>query len=200
MHRRPRPTARPAERYEENALADVLARSFWDDPVMTWMIPDDATRYHKHRRFYRAELRSVRKRGEVFTTDDQAGASLWCRPDEWRTNKIHMIPHVPDLVRAFGTKIPAALKLLEAIDGAHPRAPHWYLAILGTDPSRQGLGVGGALITTITDRCDAAGEAAYLESSKEVNIPYYERFGFRVTHEMQAGDSPTLWGMWRDPQ
>ena len=72
---------------------------------------------------------------------------------------------------------------------------------IGTDPSAQGKGIGGALIRQVTDRCDRIGLPCYLESSKDVNVPYYERFGFEVTGETRLGkDGPTIWFMWRDPQ
>jgi hypothetical protein len=49
-------------------------------------------------------------------------------------------------------------------------------------------------------RCDAEGTGAYLESSKPDNVPYYERFGFRVTGQIDMPKGPTMWPMWRDPQ
>ena len=85
-----------------------------------------------------------------------------------------------------------------ALDPAAP--PHWYLAILGTDPAHQGCGVGGALIRAITDRCDEEGLGAYLESSKERNVPYYARHGFEVRDQITSGDGPPMWLMWRDPK
>jgi hypothetical protein len=51
----------------------------------------------------------------------------------------------------------------------------------------------------VLDTCDAEGIGAYLESSKESNVPFYERHGFRVTGEIVIPDGPTLWAMWRDP-
>ena len=33
----------------------------------------------------------------------------------------------------------------------------------------------------MAERLDREGAAAYLESSKERNVPLYERFGFKVT-------------------
>lgn len=51
------------------------------------------------------------------------------------------------------------------------------------------------------DRCDAEGAPAYLESSKESNVPYYMRFGFEVTGELTVPDGgPTMWQMWRHPR
>ncbi|WP_143860746.1 GNAT family N-acetyltransferase, partial [Nocardia cerradoensis] len=69
---------------------------------------------------------------------------------------------------------------------AHPREPHWYLAVLGTLPGVRGQGYGQALMRSRLDRCDAEGIPAYLESSKPQNVPYYERFGFDVTGTLAA--------------
>ena len=86
------------------------------------------------------------------------------------------------------------------MEKAHPEEPHWYLAVLGTAPEHQGKGVGSALISPILQKCDAEGVPAYLESSKESNIPFYQRHGFEVTGEIKVKNGPTLWPMWRDPQ
>jgi hypothetical protein len=41
--------------------------------------------------------------------------------------------------------------------------------------------------------------SCYLESSKESNVPFYERFGFKVIGEIHLLRGPTMWKMWRDP-
>ena len=48
--------------------------------------------------------------------------------------------------------------------------------------------------------CDEDGVAAYLESSKERNIAFYARHGFRVTEEVRMPKGPPVWLMWRDPR
>ena len=104
-------------------------------------------------------------------------------------------------VRLFRSKLPRAIRLLTQMERAHPTdPPHWYLAVLGTDPAHQGSGVGSALIRAITDRCDAQGLGAYLESSKEQNVPFYARHGFEVVERVDPGGQPPTWTMWRDPR
>ena len=71
-----------------------------------------------------------------------------------------------------------------AVSPFHPRKPHWYLAVLGTDPSAQRSGIGAALIAPTLRRCDDEGLPAFLESSKEANLPFYQRHGGRSTQQI----------------
>ena len=59
---------------------------------------------------------------------------------------------------------------------------------------RRGEGIGSALLR---HRLDAVRGAAYLESSKQENIPLYERFGFELRDPIRVPDGPELWPMWR---
>jgi hypothetical protein len=46
---------------------------------------------------------------------------------------------------------------------------------------------------------DEAGEDAYLESDKEINVRFYERIGLKVTGEEEVLDIPN-WFMFRWPE
>ncbi len=108
---------------------------------------------------------------------------------------------LPGVVIRLGSRLSVASATYGALLRVHPARPHWYLSGIGTDPPVQGTGVGGQLLRSRLARCDAAGLPAYLESSKERNVPFYERHGFTVIGELTVpGGGPTLWLMWRDPQ
>ena len=104
---------------------------------------------------------------------------------------------LPAVIRAFRGHLGAGRALTEAMQAVHPEEPHWYLAIIGSDPMVRGSGCGHALMRSRLDRCDAEHAPAYLESSNFDNIAYYNRFGFEVTGEIVMPDGPTLWPMWR---
>ncbi len=70
--------------------------------------------------------------------------------------------------------------------------------MIGVVPERQGRGLGSALLEFGLVECDRDGTEAYLESSNVANLPLYERFGFEVTGEIQAGSSPPLYPMVRN--
>jgi ribosomal protein S18 acetylase RimI-like enzyme len=88
--------------------------------------------------------------------------------------------------------------VMDFIEKRHPHEPHYYLQAIGTDTDKQGKGFGGVVMRRHLAIADAAGMPAYLESSKEINIPIYKSFGFEVTGEIKIPNGPTLWPMWRD--
>jgi GNAT superfamily N-acetyltransferase len=184
------------------SLADVLQAAFFDDPVSTWLLPGESSRSRRLARFFAIFLRRhYLPMRAVWTTTDQAGAAMWSPPGHWRIPLAEAVRTAPSLLRVGGRHALRAIRTAEQIERRHPREPHWYLGVLGTNPPRQGTGVGSALLQPVLERCDREGVPAYLESSKESNIPFYGRHGFEVTGEIviPAG-GPTLWTMWRDPR
>jgi GNAT superfamily N-acetyltransferase len=104
---------------------------------------------------------------------------------------------MPWLLLAFGRSLKRGLILEEMMKEAHPEEPHWYLAIIGSDPDVRGKGYGQVLMQSRLDRCDAEHAPAYLESSNPDNVPYYQRFGFEITGELTPPRGPSLIPMWR---
>lgn len=197
------PPARRATSSDIPRLVGVLARAFDDDPIPNFLFRGDRRRRRGLRRFFSIQLRHMYlPDGEVWTTEDLAGAALWAPPFKERPGWVdlfRLLPVAIDLL-ASGREAGSALELLRMVDRARPRELHWYLATLGTDPDRQGQGIGTTLLRTTLERVDSEGVPAYLESSKERNVPFYARHGFKVTGEIKApNNGPTLWTMWREP-
>ena len=196
---------RAAQPDDVPALAAAMARAFDDDPVWQWVLPDPSSRIARLTAVFVLVTRKVhlpRGASEVAGRESAVeAAALWDPPDNWKIPLGTQFRQAVPLVKAFGTRLPVALRALAAIDEEHPREPHWYLAFLATDPVAQGAGLGSALLRSRLDRCDAAGQPAYLESSNPDNVPYYEKFGFRVTKELPLpGGAPPVWLMWRAPE
>jgi len=197
------PTAmRRATLEDVPSLARMLARAFFDDPVAMWSCRPDALRPGLLERFQATRLRQLLAHEEVWTTSELSSAALWAPPERWKTTPREDIAiarctlHLRLLARA-----PMVAAGLINMERKHPhRPPHWYLGILGTDPAAQGQGLGSAVLTPVLQQCDTDGIGAYLESSKERNIDFYARHGFRVTWELRMPRGPRMWAMWRDPR
>jgi ribosomal protein S18 acetylase RimI-like enzyme len=197
--------ARSATSDDVRAIAAALARSFDDDPVMRYLFPKDRSRPQRLRTFFAAETKRALRQGAVFTADDASaegaskGGAVWSAPGKWKVVGAEMVAQLP-LLFTFAAAMPRAVSLMTRVEKAHPQEHHWYLAALGTVPDHQGKGIGSALLAPILGRCDEEGQPAYLESSKEQNIPFYNRHGFEVTGEIAMPNGPTMWTMWRDPR
>jgi GNAT superfamily N-acetyltransferase len=195
--------ARPATRADVGSLSKTLSRAFFDDPVMVWMLPDEDLRRRRLHKLFEALTRHHHlARGGVEVVPDDGGgvggAALWDPPGTWRQTRGEELRAMPGLFLAFGTALRRGLVAEEMMKAAHPEEPHWYLAIIGSDPDVRGKGFGQVLMRSRLDRCDAEHAPAYLESSNPDNVPYYSRFGFEVTGELALpGGGPTLIPMWR---
>ncbi len=179
-------------------LAEVLARAFYDDPVTAWFYPHAARRLRHGRRFFAIRLRQLAVHGLIYTTEDRTGAALWAPPGRWREDfrqSLRMLPMLPVLL----PHIVRSTRAVREIERRHPVAPHYYLSVIGTDTAKQGGGIGSALLAPMLDHCDETGAAAYLESSKESNLPFYTRHGFAVKECIELPEGPPLWLMWREP-
>ena len=181
-------------------ISEVLARAFYDDPAVEYVFPNSRTRHKTLRRFFAFQLRhTFIPRGECYTTEGLHGGCLWMPPNPVGPGMRELLQLVP-LVAILKTRLPATLRMLTLMEAHHPRTPHYYLGSIGTDPPWQGKGIGSAIMQPVLERCDEEGMPAYLESSKERNIPFYMRHGFEVSAELRSEDGGlVLWSMWREP-
>ena len=203
------PTVRAAGKADIRELAHVLGRAFFDDPVMTWVLPDAGERARALPRVFgtMARYHHLPLDGVELADDGAhvAAAALWAPPQKWRVSRTTEFRMLPGFLRAFGSHAKRGRQLDELMKSNHPVEPHWYLAVIGSDPTYRGGGYGKALMESGLARADAEWAPAYLESSNPDNVPYYERFGFEVIGELELpGDSeaagPTMWAMWRQPR
>jgi GNAT superfamily N-acetyltransferase len=193
---------RSLQRRDVREAARVLGRAFYDDPVMMWLVPHNESRARGLPRCYATLARRhflARGGSEVATRDGViGGASLWDPPGQRKSSRLEELSMMPGFLWAFGRRTSSMEQIFGVMDENHPEEPHWYLTILGTDPTVRGAGFGQALINSRLDRCDAEHAPAYLEASKPDLVPYYTRFGFEVTGEIKLPDGgPSMFAMWR---
>lgn len=199
------PQARPARKADVRELSRTMARAFYDDPVMSWLLSNDNARTARLTRLFATIVRHQHLAGGGVEVARGAagigGAALWDPPDRWRESRRQQLAMTPGFLRVFGFRTAKARAALDVMMRVHPEEPHWYLAAIGSDPTVRGQGFGQVLMRSRLDRCDAEHCPAYLESTKPENVPYYQRFGFRVTREIALPDAgPPLWAMWREPR
>ena len=194
----------PRTRTEE--AGEVLGRAFHDDPYWSWVLPGESKRAQVLPWFMEVWVRCCHKYGQVHTTADSvAGVAAWMPPGKFPVSLVTVMLTGMVLVplkfgpAAFG-RLMSSTNYVERLHMRDVPLRHWYLATLGVDPSRQGQGVGSALIQPVLSRADADGLPCYLDTEKERNLPFYRTHGFEVVVEddLPRG-GPHFWTMKREP-
>jgi GNAT superfamily N-acetyltransferase len=186
---------------DDGTLVALLVRAYADEPLMNWAFRDDDRREVAWAAYFREMLKLYRATGLVFTNPQRTACALWATPGNWRISRALELKLAPTILRMLGfRRLRRGLRLMHRLQAEHPEEPHYYLNLVGVEPSLQGGGIGSSLIRAGLDRADAAGLGAYLETAQPRNVPLYERHGFRTSKLVEFGQSsPQCWLMWRPP-
>jgi ribosomal protein S18 acetylase RimI-like enzyme len=187
------------------AVAADLADAFADDVMFDWFMRTDDRRDEARLRFFSFIVRHMAfAAGQIERPAVGGAAAVWLPFNALGPTPLATeLRALPTLLFATGlARFPRLTAVRETMDKHHPMdRSHAYLMFLGVARAAQGHGVGSRLLKVGTDRLDAAGLPAYLETQTERNIALYRRHGFEVLSENRPRpDAPPLWSMWREPR
>jgi len=172
-----------------------------EDPVYTWMLPRSRRLGARLRAMFTVELEQYGlPQGTVWTTAGCDGAVVALPPGEWEMPKSATGKEALKWLRAFGTRLPLAIRVQRAMEERHLREPHFYVRIIGVRTALQGQGLGSALMQPTLQRADSAGLPTYIEASTERSAALYERLGFVHMDVLELPEGgPPVWLMRRPP-
>ena len=73
-------------------------------------------------------------------------ATLWDPPGQRKSSRWEELRMMPTLAWHFHSRTEQTKTLGRLMEEAHPEEPHWYLMVIGSDPSVRGAGFGQALM------------------------------------------------------
>ncbi len=192
---------RPASPVDRERVLDVLESAFVTEPAFGHFFGGD---YGDHARTFLAFLLDLRLLGGRVWVEEMGGlvvsASLWDPPGGPTLDADEQEELWRAAADRFGPAIEARLgQYDEAVHDLAPKAPHFYLGVIASDPAARGRGHGAAVLRPGLEAADAAGRETYLETGTEGNVSFYERFGFRVTAELTLDDGTRIWCLTRPP-
>lgn len=178
-------------------IVDVITLAFSTDPVARWAYPNSQQYLEYFPNFVRLFGGKAFETETAYYINSFSAAALWLTPgsspDEVALGALVQNTVSKDLQDEFFT-------FLEQMDKFHPKEPHWYLPMIGVDPTQQNKGYGAMLMKHALAICDREQMPAYLESSNPRNITLYLRHGFEIVGTIQAGSSPVMFPMRREPR
>jgi ribosomal protein S18 acetylase RimI-like enzyme len=187
-------TVKSASSEQKNALISTIIAAFLTDPVARWLCPEAHRYFSLMDEFVDAFGGASFVHGSAYYVDGYRGAALWL-PPKVHPNEETMMTVIKDVVPE--TRLENALSIFEKMVSFHPAEPHWYLPLIGVDPSHQARGYGSMLMKHALERCDRENKLAYLESSNPRNLSLYIRHGFELIGTIRVADSPPMFPMLR---
>ena len=174
----------------------TLTLAFETDPIMRWCWPDPDQYTTYWPRFAEAFGGRAFDHGTAYGLEDCVAVALWLAPG--------VGPDEATVMEVMGESTTDEILddvngLFEQMEHFHPTADHWYLPLTGVAPVAQGRGLGSMLLRHALATCDRDGLPAYLEATTPRSRDLYERHGFDTVGIIQAGSSPPMWAMLREP-
>lgn len=180
--------------------ARALASAFANDPIYRYIHPGDREWERVGPRFFRILLRYFAKHATVLTPMSGGAAAIWNAPVAQRPAALARLRFTLQISALLGRRIARGARVGTALESLHRDEPHWYLAILGTEPAAQRRGLASRLMEPVLARCDAGNVAAHLETATETNLDFYASRGFRVIAEARVAGGPRIWRLRRAPR
>jgi GNAT superfamily N-acetyltransferase len=201
-------TMRALHEDELGDAGEMLARAFADDPLCLHLFPDEATR---HRHLSAALTWNVRyglRYGEVLATPgglDGVVALLEPSEEHFTPERLTASGYerIAESMReqdwwSFDVEFARVFGVADARLHEATGADHWYLDVIGVEPSRQGMGIGSALLAEVNRRADAAGAPVALLTYQPATLEFYRRHGYEVACEgVDAVSGIRYWGCGR---
>ena len=189
--------------------AQALTDAFINDPVWEAMLKDVPDRYKKMYNIFEMTLRHSIKYGYSYSTSKNLeGVALWFHHEKadmtfWRMIRSGAIINIFKIGVRFGRKMIKIMRDMEQIEKdrhENMKEPYLYLALMGVVPEQQRKGLGRTLLEAMINKADLAKYPLYLETQKEENLKFYEKFDFNVIKKITiTKDKYPIWEMIRNP-
>ena len=160
-------TIEPVGKNDHSQVVATLVSAFIADPVERWLFPQAAHYLTHFPAFIEAFGREAFARQTVWRVNGFAAVAMWIPPNS-EPDGDAIIAALSDSVAA--EKHDDTFSVLEQMDAAHPKDPHWYLPWLGVDSARQGTGLGSHLLKQCLAYVDSDHLPAYLETPNPMTV------------------------------
>lgn len=123
--------------------------------------------------------------GKVLLSDDRKACALVLFPDQKKTNFKSIRLDLKLIFQSVGIfHIRKALDRESKIKKVQYKGPMYYLWFIGVYPNHQNCGTGSKLMQELMKDSGSMQRLICLETSTLKNLPWYEKFGFKIYHEL----------------
>jgi ribosomal protein S18 acetylase RimI-like enzyme len=186
------------------AASQTLALAFQQDPLFRSFFPSENSRAGFARLVFALQVRQGLMAAGAFATSAALEGVLirlpaaQINPGLWTQLRIGGARLLLSIPTGTLLRMQRVEKALNALRRRNAPGDFSYLALLGVAPQQQGRGHAKRLLRAMLDELDEQGQACYLETENQKNVPLYQSFGFRLAEEALLPGSVPCWAMLRD--
>jgi ribosomal protein S18 acetylase RimI-like enzyme len=184
--------------------SEMLARSFYDDPLFVFFFPDTSHRKNLSPLLFQFWLHHAIPYGKVYATSgNMEGIAVWFSSKSadrtlWRMILSGSFLAYLRLDKELTSKRHRINDFCETVRKKLTPDYYWYLEFIGILPQFRGNGYASSLIKPILARLDMEQLPCYLETENENNVPIYQHYGFDVVEKAAIpGTRLSLYAMLR---
>lgn len=179
---------RAALKEDKPLIIDILTGSFEKNVSVNYVIRQDKRRIKRIQGLMSYSFDLCRLFGDVFISDDNKACALIMYPDKRKTTLGSILLDIRLIFQSIGfNNITRTIKREKLIESRQPNIPMIYLWFIGVAPEMQGKGIGSKMLAEIIENSRSKGRPVCLETSTLRNIPWYQKFGFKIYHEADLG-------------
>ncbi|UCE38355.1 MAG: GNAT family N-acetyltransferase [Thermoplasmata archaeon] len=183
----------------KNAV-NVLNDAFSEDSMWKEVFDDE----DKNRVLTEVMVRFCLKYGNVLSTSDNLEGVMAITPHDKDMTALRVIRSgaffLSMKIASESKKMKVLSKAIEEAKKSLNLGPNIHLLIMGVSQEFQGKGFGGKLLRAVIEKAETERKPIYLETQKEENINFYEKYGFSVKKKIILPEPLNLpmWLMVRD--
>jgi ribosomal protein S18 acetylase RimI-like enzyme len=183
----------------KNAV-NVLTNAFSEDSMWKKVFDDE----DKNRILTEVMVRFCLKYGNVLSTSDNLEGIMAIAPHDKEMTTLRVILSgsffLSMKMRNEAEKMKVLSKAVEEAKKSLNLSPYIHLLIMGVSQEFQGKGFGGKLLRALIEKAETEKKSIYLETQKEDNVNFYEKYGFSVKKKIIIPEPLNLpmWLMVRD--
>lgn len=169
-------------------IVDILTQSFADNKSVNYIIKQGKYKNLRIQELMNYSYNLCSRFGKVYVNNGSKSCALVMFPDKKRTSLRTVLWDIQFIFKSIGIgNVKKALQREALIKKNHPHTPFTYLWFIGTAESEQGKGFATELMQQILSDSEKENRPVYLETSTLKNIPWYEKFGFKIYHGLDFG-------------
>jgi ribosomal protein S18 acetylase RimI-like enzyme len=177
---------RKAELKDIQLVTHILSQAFSENMSVNYVVKQDRNRLTRIEKLMQYSFTTCIDFGEVWISENEEGCALLLYPDKIKTTFKSLLRDIKLAVAVIGLeRLPLVLRRESWIKKNHPAGAFCHLWFIGVNPGYQKKGCGGDLLKHVIHRAEIKNRPIYLETSVDLNLPWYQRFGFDVFHTIE---------------